>query len=171
MRLFIAIDINSENEYLNSIKSKLIDDNRIKAKFVDTYHITLKFLGEVNESRLKWILDRLSKIKFEPFTLEFDKIGFFPDEENINVIWLGLMGNIKVLQKKIEEALGLYDKDYHSHITLARVKSISDTKNVIGDISKMEIPSVKHEVNEFKLFKSTLTSSGPVYEELASFKA
>ncbi|MGC8928996.1 MAG: RNA 2',3'-cyclic phosphodiesterase [Candidatus Woesearchaeota archaeon] len=173
MRTFIAVDAEKEViEELKRIQSML--NNGIFKKTQD-YHITLKFLGEKNDSEIKKIIKKLSEIKFKNFELTLDKIGFFPNESFIRVIWVGTKEQeIYELQKAIDyKLLELNipaEKEFKSHITIARVKEISDKKAFLENIGKHKIKNLSFSVNEFKLKKSVLTPKGPIYSDLAVFK-
>jgi 2'-5' RNA ligase len=176
MRLFIAIEIPEEvKEYIVKIQ-KDIDDTANKIRFADKnqIHLTLKFLGEVQPDKADVIKEELKRISFNPFSVQLDKIGVFPDEGYIRVIWVGLKPEepILELQKDIDEALEKSfkkEKNFKAHITLARVKYIEDKENFINKLKNIEIENKKIEVNNFKLVKSTLTPEGPVYENLMVF--
>ncbi|MBU90319.1 RNA 2',3'-cyclic phosphodiesterase [Candidatus Woesearchaeota archaeon] len=176
MRLFIAIEIPEEvKEYIVKIQ-KDIDNTANKIRFADKnqIHLTLKFLGEVQPDKADVIKEELKRISFNPFSVQLDKIGVFPDEGYIRVIWVGLKPEepILELQKDIDEALEKSfkkEKNFKAHITLARVKYIEDKENFINKLKNIEIENKKIEVNNFKLVKSTLTPEGPVYENLMVF--
>ena len=177
MRLFIAIEISEEmKEYIVKIQ-KNIDATINKIKFVNPnqIHLTLKFLGEVQPNNLEEIKNNLKKITLKPFSVVLDKIGVFPSESYIRVIWIGLKPEepILELQRNIDEELKKLfkkEKDYKPHLTLARVKFINNKKEFIEKIKNISIENKKIYVNKFKLIKSTLTQKGPIYEDLEVFE-
>lgn len=176
MRLFIAFGISNEaeKELENAQQAiKRIDSN---LGFVREFHLTLKFLGEVDDSKVGEIKERLSKINFEEFNAELDGLGVFPSENYVRVVWVGLEPKEKIsaLQQKIEGSLeGLFERDnrFHPHLTLARVKFIKDKKTLLESLKKIKPGKVSFEVSSFKLIKSMLTPGGPVYGVLEEFKA
>ena len=174
MRTFIAIELPEElSAKLKSIQEQLVTDSA-KLTLTRAFHLTLKFLGEIDDSRADDLKNMLAKIKFKPFEARLTKLGFFPDENYIRVIHIGLEPEkqIKALQKNIESSLPKFKKDnrFHPHITLARVKFVKDKEQFKTTISKIKLPEFpEFKVENFKLIKSTLTPEGPVYEELASF--
>ncbi len=167
MRLFIAIDPPEQiQEYFKSIQTEL--DPSIK--LVKSFHLTLKFLGEVDESTSNKVIETLSKVKFDPFELETTNLGAFPNENYTRVLWIGIKDqpDLMKLQKDIEDALSEFkfkkDFNFHPHITLARVHK------------KIKFPNIETEpesfkVNNFIIYKSTLTPSGPVYKILKTLKS
>lgn len=173
MRLFIAVDLDFLKEFFQSLQ-KNIDLSSIKAILPKSCHLTLKFLGEVEDSKIDEVREKLGNVKFTPFEISFSHIGFFPNENYAKVIWLGLSENKGVLglQNKIDISLNKLfpqEKDFHPHITLARVKFVKD-KNAIKQLSNLKIEEKTTRIDSFKLIKSTLTGSSPFYEELASFQ-
>ena len=175
MRLFIAINFNKLKNDFEEIQNK-IDKKLAKLKKTSTFHITLKFLGEVSEDKISLIKERLNKIEFKPFSLILDKIGVFPTENYIRIIWIGVkpQEQVKQLQENIESALKEFDfkKDFkfHPHITLARIKSVNNKEEFIKNIKDIKIEEKTVEIKNFKLVKSTLTQEGPVYEDIAIFQ-
>ena len=88
----------------------------------------------------------------------------------MKVVWIGCKSDeLEKLSDEMEKLLGKSDRQFTSHLTIARVtKKINMTyfleknKNLkVGDI----------QINSFELMKSELTPSGPIYTKLAIFKA
>ena len=177
MRLFIGIFLPEEIlDYLYEVQNKLKKSLPAKITWVTkkVLHINLKFIGEVNESNLSLIKERLNKIKFKPFKVKLDKIGVFPNENYIRVIWIGFKQERRIieLQQKIDaELLDLFPKDqrFSAHLTFGRVKFIKDKEEFRKNI-KLEIKDKEIQVNEFCLVKSELSKDGPKYEILERFK-
>jgi len=174
MRLFIAIDFNELKEYLSGLQSK-IDKSLAKLKEVTTFHLTFKFLGEVPEDKVELIKEKLKEIQFKPFSLTLDKIGVFPSESYIKVIWIGVTPHDQVikLQKNIENSLKEFnfkkDNKFHPHLTLARVKFVKDKDRFVKNLKEIKIEEKNIEVTDFRLVKSTLKPEGPIYEDLGVF--
>ncbi len=171
MRLFIAFDV-SENvhEYFLELQKKLIG---AKLTFTKNFHLTLKFLGEITPAQADEIKKRLSNVKFAPFTAKLDGTGVFPENGTPRVVWIGIEPRdiICELQKNIDETLhGMFSKEksFQPHITLARVKEVTD-KKFAEQIKKLKIEPLSFEVKEFKLIESQLTSEGPVYKDVAVY--
>lgn len=171
MRCFIAIELPEKiKENLRKIN---IDENVAKVVKPSDYHLTLKFLGDISESKLERVKKDLSKIRFKPFGLKLDKVGFFPKRGNfIRVMWIGIMPKRKVVKLKedIDDALlTLFDreKEFKPHITLGRVKTVKD-RNKFMEFSNLQI-NEGFKVNSFKLIKSELTENGAKYEPLEEY--
>lgn len=171
MRAFIAIELPDElKEELS--KLKLPDANLTLVK-KENMHLTLKFLGEIKDSKISEVIEKLNTIKFSPFELETSEIGFFPNENYIRVVWIGIKDDSKLieLQKQVDNTLyPLFpkEKNFSSHITIARVKFMQNKSQFVENISKINIPAHKFDIKGFKLKKSTLMQNGPLYEDIAS---
>ncbi len=174
MRLFIAIDFNELKDYFIELQ-KLLPLNA-KLSLTKEFHLTLKFLGEVQPNNVEKIISALKNVKFHKFEVFLDSIGIFPTENYIRVVWVGLNPEEKVieLQNHIEKSLEKIfrkEKDFKAHITLARVKEPEDKKSFVEHVKKIKVESKKIGVKDFRVIKSTLTSKGPVYEDLAVFNS
>ncbi|MBW2988941.1 RNA 2',3'-cyclic phosphodiesterase [Candidatus Woesearchaeota archaeon] len=174
MRLFVAIEFSGLKKELEGIQNK-IDDKLAKLKKTESFHITLKFLGKVPEERAEEAKKRLKKVSFRPFKLKLDKIGVFPSEDYIRVIWVGVKPSEEVmrLQEGVETALKdlkiKKDFEFKPHITLARVKSVTEKEELIGSLKKIDVKGKAIDIRDFRLVKSRLTPKGPVYEDVAVF--
>ncbi len=174
MRTFIAFSLPSLiKERLKEIE-ELLKGCPIKAKWVkpENLHLTLKFLGEIEEEKianLKKILKEfgnLSKIE-----VKLTNFGFFPSPSNPRVFFVSLdkKKELNLTAQKLEEKLAPLgfpqEQRFKAHITLARIK---EKKNI--HLLKEKIKEVRLEekffLSQITLFKSILTPSGPIYEEI-----
>lgn len=182
MRLFIAIEIPNEiKEFLYQLIYLKTSLDGVSIVQKGNFHITLKFLGEVNEGLIPDITNTLRKISngFSPFTLKITHPGVFPDKFKPRVIWIGTENtdSLKEMAKRIDEemeSLGFKreDKNFKSHITVARVKNFHNGKYLFEKILKKfsgESSQLKFQVEEFVLMKSTLTPKGSIYDVLQRF--
>ncbi|MFH0868346.1 MAG: RNA 2',3'-cyclic phosphodiesterase [Candidatus Woesearchaeota archaeon] len=174
MRLFIAIEVPDDVKgYLSAVQEKIKNDaaNKISCVNKNQIHLTLKFLGEVHADKIEAIKTALKTITFDPFSVCLDKIGVFPSEKYIRVVWVGLKPEEPVLelQTSIDENLKKLfkkEKSFKAHVTLARVKYIEDKEKFINKLKNIKVENKKININSFILVKSTLTPKGPVYEDL-----
>ncbi|MDD5650525.1 MAG: RNA 2',3'-cyclic phosphodiesterase [Candidatus Nanoarchaeia archaeon] len=177
MRLFIAIPLPKEvKDYLYDLEKELV---KLPAKFSlvskKNLHITLKFIPNASESQLEELKARLSKIKFDSFKISLIDKGIFPNSRNPRVIWVGLDSDdlLRKLQQEIDEKLlDLFSgsQEFTSHITLGRIKSIKNKETFDNELKKISVESLKFNIDEFGLFKSTLTKEGPIYTLIEKYK-
>ncbi len=130
-------------------------------------HLTLKFFKNLSEEEVEKVKEKLGNLKFDKFKVETGKIGVF-NPNFIKVIWLGLNAEkLKELKKRIDKLL-IKDKRFSSHITIARVKSLSGMKRkeFLGKLNEIRSKKISFEVDKIKLKKSVLKEEGPKYEDL-----
>ncbi len=180
VRTFVGIkipqDLSSKIFKFSSEKLKNIK-GKIKLVEEQNLHITLLFLGEIEQNKIREIIDELKKIKDKRFSIKIKGLGFFPSYESPRVIWLGSESHqITNLHNKIKDRLKIFvqkdePKSFVSHITVARVKSHTspeETKKLLDENSQLEFG--EFEVKEFHLFESKLTPQGPIYKIIETFK-
>ncbi|MFZ3077717.1 MAG: RNA 2',3'-cyclic phosphodiesterase [Candidatus Aenigmatarchaeota archaeon] len=180
MRLFIAVPVPKElNDNIVEIQKKLKEANGdIKTVEKENLHFTIKFLGETYaleeiEKCMKKALDGLRR-----FDAEIAGVSTFPSKSRARVIWLSVgsgFEEFKKLMKNIDTKLSKIgferEKDYIPHLTIARMRSERNNAELIRLLEKFEqIPIGRMRVKEVKLMKSTLTRTGPVYEEVYGVK-
>ena len=180
VRAFLSIDI--ENQALlpqiSETQSKL-DNNLAKMKLVEieNIHFTLRFLGDTSLTRIDEIKSCLSKIKIEPFEIMVYGVGAFPTKRKPRVIWIGTTQNAdRICNLKMEidthlEELGYQSekKKFTPHATIARVRYIKDAEKLANNLDGLaNQPIGTMFVSKFNMKKSTLTSSGSIYETLWS---
>jgi len=177
MRAFIAIDIPvSVKEKIEGIETTLKKCD-LNAKWVNpqNIHLTLKFLGNIEEKQLDEIKKAVSETasSFSPLETNLKEFGFFPNEKRPRVFFIStdkeeILKKIAYeLEERLEKIGFTKENRFKAHITLSRFK---DTKNI--DCLKKEVKNIKLQgnlaVKEITLYKSTLTSRGPVYEVIFS---
>ena len=177
MRAFIAIDLTAS---IREEISKIIDQLKqceISAKWVkpENIHLTLKFLGNIDEKQAEEVKNIISEVtaSFNSLVVNFTEFGFFPNEKRPRVFFVstdkeGVLKNIaEKLEDKLERLGFPKEGRFKSHITLCRFKEL---KNIDCLKREMKEISLKGElaIEEIILFKSTLTSSGPIYEKIFS---
>lgn len=181
VRAFLAIDIDDDlkpkiNKVVREFKQT---DANIKYVELNNFHLTLKFFGDIDTNGLELLEDTIEKVvsEFKPFKINIKGCGAFPNNDHIKVIWVGIDEDaiIKELHDKLDNELHRlgFDKDkkFSTHLTIGRMKSgknKSKVKTIIEESGDIEIGEM--EVNKISLKKSTLTPSGPIYEDLRVFE-
>lgn len=177
MRLFIGIFASSEiKNYLSQIQN-FLTEGKIKLVPKRQIHITLKFLGDISKSGLKEVKQKLNEIKFRNFELTLNKIGVFPSEDYIKVVWCGVEEDPELtrlqseVEKKLEDLKFKKDHSFHAHLTLGRVRFIKNKKEFIKNMDNIKIKPFKFKVNNFQLLESKLGQKGPEYKTLEEYNA
>ena len=181
IRAFLAIDLDDDlkpkiNKIIREFKKT---DARIKYVDLVNLHLTLKFFGEIDTEGLNLLEDAIANVlgEFDSFNIKIKGCGAFPNNNRINVIWVGIDEDsiIRDMHDKLDKEfvrLGLdKDRKFSTHLTIGRMKSAkikNKVKSTIEEFSDVEIGEM--EVTKVSLKKSTLTPAGPIYEDLKIFE-
>ena len=186
IRSFIAIELPEPVKIgLRQIQDVLKSPGPTSAKWVDpnSIHLTLKFLGNVSIDKIAGIITMTERAieTFGPFRLEIGGLGAFPNMRRVQVVWVGIAGDLdrlQLLQKRVESKMAELGfppegRAFTPHLTLARVRdnATPDQRQALGQIIagiKLE-SSLIVDVNSVSLMRSQLNPSGAVYTELHSF--
>jgi len=183
LRAFIAIELpDSLKQELVNLQNVLKSRRHDYIKWVEpsNMHLTLKFLGDVPGDKIKDILSAMqeSVAGVEPFSLFVKGLGTFPSLKRIQVIWVGLEGELATLmklQKNIEENLDILgfppeEREFTPHLTLGRLRfqpPDEEKERITGLITGLKFESDANiKVTSLNLMKSVLTPKGPVYTRL-----
>jgi 2'-5' RNA ligase len=185
VRCFIAVELPEEiRAGLSRLQAKLKSGNQFSVKWVDPYsvHLTLKFLGNVNADMTSQITEAMGEAAqgVSPFHLEIKGLGVFPNLRRVQVVWVGVSGEVDKLlqlQKGIESNLARLGfapepRAFTPHLTMARVRDQAspDERQRLGEL----IASTKFEagytfpVNAVSLMRSQLTREGAIYSQISS---
>jgi 2'-5' RNA ligase len=185
IRTFIAIELPEavKGELMKleaSLKMKCPD----VVKWVDPagIHLTLKFLGDVAAGQVDEITLGMEEavLGMTPLRLEVQGIGAFPNLNRVQVVWVGMRGELDrlaQLQRRIEsnmEHLGFpkEERAFTPHLTLGRVRYYAgpeDRKKLGQVLSATVFPvSQPFTVEAVHIVKSQLTPKGAIYSILNS---
>lgn len=182
-RTFIAVDFDDPQVVARAqeVQRRLAEAGAV-AKNVESrnLHVTLWFLGELPKHKLDIVLEEAGKVRFKPFQVRVRGVGYFPGGSRVNVVWLGIDDPSQGLKGILDQLLTLlgkkgfrYDeRGFTPHLTIARVKYLKDKAKVLDllrELRDLEIGS--QNVASFRVKKSVLTSSGPVYSDLLVVEA
>ncbi|MFX1513704.1 MAG: RNA 2',3'-cyclic phosphodiesterase [Promethearchaeota archaeon] len=179
VRLFISVDLENK-DLLKSIRQfqTLISQFPIRLVKVELLHFTLKFIGEKSDDWIPRLKEGLETISFSPFKLELEGAGFFPPRGNPRIVWIGVSkGKDEIISLAREIDLTIADlglpkekRPFSPHLTIARAKHGKNVKPLIPYLTQNQ-PEVlgQIDITEFRLKKSTLIPSGPIYETLVTF--
>ena len=178
LRTFVSIPVPSQIYKIqkrfisgnpNSSNLRLIDKNNI--------HLTLRFIGQTPQSSINKIKEGLDFIvnNFQPFQLNIQGFGFFPNMDLPKVLWAGLSGEIDILSRLVISindrlrTLGFDnpDKEYTPHISLARSNN-KETISNISQIMKIDYNPIPFNVKKINFISSELFPKGSVYTILST---
>ncbi len=175
MRVFIAYSLPKKfKEQLAGFQYRL--QRRaisLKAYPTQNLHLTTAFLGEIpNETKNPLIkIVKTVNQKTKEMSLKTTSFSGFPRPERAGTLILKVGGqDIKKLKKArgfLQQLLkrgGFWvdQKSFVPHITLGRVKRPLNLEQL-----KVEAPGLKFSLDKMHVFKSTLTDSGPIYQQLS----
>ncbi len=185
VRCFIAIELPDEIKAgLSQLQSQLKSGSQTSVKWVDPYsiHLTLKFLGSVAANRMDEITVAMGEATqgVSPFQLEVKDLGVFPNLRRVQVVWVGIRGEVDKLarlQQRLESNLaGLgfapEGRRFTPHLTLARVRDRAspDERERLGQTiadTKFEA-DYSFPVEAISLVRSQLTREGAIYSRISS---
>jgi len=186
IRSFIAIELPDELRLkLGRIEAQLKSGGQSGVKWVnpDSVHLTLKFLGNIAVGRTGEIAGAIEEAAggVSPFSLKVEGLGAFPNLRRVQVVWVGLSGEIDKLgrlQQRLEanlERLGFppEKRSFTPHLTLARVnnRATPEERQGLGKhIAETKFEAGAIEVGSISLMKSELTRQGAIYSRISSVK-
>jgi len=181
IRSFIALDIQNEiKDSICEIQNRIKKTNAVKGSWVnkDNLHLTLKFLGDTQIQKIdsikNCIQENLEGIK--KINCNLKGLGVFPNLQSGRILWIGIeKGNdiiIDLAEKLDNSLLKLHftkeKRGFYSHITICRIKQISNPKLfdwTIQEINKNFQP-LEFIIDKLIFFESKLTPQGPIYTPL-----
>lgn len=179
MRAFVAVDCKSAE--IAKLQQEMMSSSGWSAKEVkpvapDNFHFTLIFLGEITDAQAQKVKERLSGIKFEPFSITYTGAGAFPNASNARVVWVGVDAEgAKKLQALAEKVVlrmadGGFsqDKPFSPHLTIFRAKN----RHVRMSASRYASMTFGTDtIDSVHLKKSDLSPSGPTYSNIYTVSA
>lgn len=173
MRLFIAIEI--PDDIKNELTGLQNNDNKIRWVPKEQMHLTLKFVGQLDQNQAEMLKSELRSIRFNPFELKLEGVGFFPEKGAPRVYWTGVSRNDSLfeLQEMVEVAAvsAGAEKEKHSykpHVTLGRVKNDKIEKSELKSAGA-DYESRIFRVQNFTLFESRLSPKGAIHNVVAEY--
>lgn len=180
IRAFIAVELPEEvksqvEAFQNRLRPSGADVSWVKDQ---NLHLTLKFLGDIEESTISSLKERLGPAvqPHQVFSLRLEGIGAFPSTTSPRVLWLGIGDGKETLLalassvEKVCSDLGLpkEERPFSAHLTIGRVRSRDRLAALVKQLQTAEFQgSSPAPVNHLTLFQSTLSPHGPTYTPLA----
>jgi RNA 2',3'-cyclic 3'-phosphodiesterase len=185
IRAFIAInlpdDVRANLARLARELESALPGNGVRWVRPEQVHLTLKFLGDIAVDSVADLKDaiRCACRNIEPCSLRGEGLGVFPTEQKPRVIWAGLGGDremVQRLQEQLESETARWrareEREFHPHLTLARVKHLNPMQteilgNKLGE--RKNAGFGEWQTEKLELMQSTLTATGALYSSLAEF--
>jgi 2'-5' RNA ligase len=179
IRSFIAFELPPDvQDQLGEFITSLKVNNPCKIRWLSprNIHLTVKFLGDIYLEDIPNLITVLEGIKVEasPMETRTDKIGAFPNLNNIRVIWLGLkvppeMNKIvdAVEHRLLDQGFPKEKRGFTSHLTLGRLSypPPPQQRKIFTDLlTSIPSPAIKpFMIDSLTLFKSELRPTGAFY--------
>lgn len=177
-RFFIAVvpEGLAENPVLKQLLGKMkrtVSDRESGVRWVapSLWHVTLHFLGELEETKQKDLMNLLEgwKPNLQALSLRMQGIGGFPASDQARVLWLGVQENQQLLdlqmelaEKLRERGFSFEERGYTPHLTLARFRNAKSITDLVGLGGRKHFGDYK--IKEIVLFRSVLQGNIPKYE-------
>lgn len=136
-------------------------------------HLTLHFMGEVEPDAVE---HALAHVRAERFELTIGSPGMFSRRGRPAALWAGVEHSepLHALHAAIGDALAAAgvapeQRPYRPHVTLARLTPRASRATVKAFLARAAPEPVTFRVDEFVLFASETTASGPVYTPRARY--
>jgi RNA 2',3'-cyclic 3'-phosphodiesterase len=179
LRAFIAIEIPGFVADAVRRSQQALQRDGIRLRWVrpENVHLTLRFLGDISAATIPAIREAMERSVFrrQPVSLRISGIGVFPGLKRPKVMWLGLQGQVHLLDDLhlnlssllAEQGIPLEKRPFKGHLTIGRVKERLDSE----DLGTALLRPVLFKTDDFVadsicLFKSDLTTGGAVYTPL-----
>ncbi len=183
-------EIPSENSSVRAFAAIVVDATKNLERFLSrlnelgpcvrpvraqNLHVTLKFYGDIDHSKASELARGYDEIarRTPPFDCMICGTGAFPTMARPSVVWAGAHDDGQLLQlanavDDLSERLGFARerRPFHPHVTVARVRCRppEELKEMVEQFAREEL-GVQH-ATQLVLFRSSLESSGSVYEPL-----
>jgi 2'-5' RNA ligase len=178
VRSFVAIELPEVvKKGIAEIKSQYSDMEGVSWIKPEGAHLTIKFLGEIGMDVVDGLACALEPVmeKVKPFKMKIEDAGVFPNPSKPRVLWLGVKEekNLKQIHLKVDEearkvGISKEEKNYHPHITIARIKSDEPPHKLKEFLKEFKGKTLWSdvEVKSIVIYKSILRSDGAEYEKL-----
>lgn len=186
IRSFIAIELPDELKMrLTQLEAQFKSGKPSGVKWVDpdSIHLTLQFLGSIAIDKTGEITRAMEEASqaVSPFHLEVKDLGVFPNLKRVQVVWVGISGEIDKLgqlQQGIESNLARLGfapetRPFTAHLTLARLRqqvSLEERQRLGQLIAGTRFDAGNIKVDAINLMRSELTREGAIYRRISLVK-
>jgi 2'-5' RNA ligase len=172
MRLFVALDPPEHaRAHLDAAVAAIRPSQPdVRWASANRWHLTLAFLGEVDETVVAPLRDRLARAasRHPPMTLAFARAGRFDGR----VLWTGVEGDVEVLRRLADSVaaaarragIDIDGRRFRPHVTLARAREPVDLRRLVARLADYAGP--QWTAASVHLVRSTL-GPRPHYDDIA----
>lgn len=143
----------------------------------DQIHLTLKFVGDTPEQDIPKIIEACQQVaqRHQPFTMDFNRTGFFGSNHSPRVLWLGMKDEPQALYELEADILDAFDglgylrdrQNFVPHLTVCRIKQLVDKPFFQQICQGIEQKTYLHaDVKEMVYLQSFLQPTGAFYKTL-----
>jgi 2'-5' RNA ligase len=173
IRLFTALPISPDCVESMSLMRRSLPGVRWIDR--ENLHLTLQFIGEVDHSHYRQIVDALDSCSTRSFNFDIRGGGFFGTSSRPRVLWAGvedcpqLLELNRWLRSCLDPLVELEQRKYKPHISLARLKQCSPQAlaGLLESVHYLELPG--QQAHEFCLYSSKQGPKGSQYAVEARF--
>ena len=179
-RTFLAISIPCSTQFpamIERLKKNLQHEKYINYVKTNQIHLTLKFVGDTPAEDIPNIIEACQKVakKHQPFSMDFDRTGFFGSNNVPRILWLGMNNQPKALFDLEADLLDAFDdlgylrdrQNFVPHLTVCRITQLVDKQFFLQICNSIEQKTYLHaDVKELIYFQSFLQPTGPIYKVL-----
>ena len=142
---------------------------------LENWHFTLRFIGDTEPAQRAKLIDRLQATRFgNPFEVEFDKLGAFPNPGRARVVWIGVGKGREALERIAEKAeAAVVDsgfspeaRKFSAHLTVSRLKQ---PESIAQFLVKAPTVHATTPIREVILYRSELGRGHSRYSVVAAF--
>lgn len=180
-RTFLAIHIPCGTEFpaLTQRLQRNLEHERRNINWCkpDQIHLTLKFVGDTPEQDIPKIIEACQQVaqRHQPFTMDFNRTGFFGSNHSPRVLWLGMKDEPQALYELEADILDAFDglgylrdrQNFVPHLTVCRIKQLVDKPFFQQICQGIEQKTYLHaDVKEMVYLQSFLQPTGAFYKTL-----
>ena len=175
MRLFVGLEVPDRLKRAAAELQTELPGARWLA--VEGFHVTLAFIGEVDGKARQRVQATLAGVRADPISLFLGGVGHFPSEGPPRVLWAGASParalaslSVHVRGALVSAGLASESRKPAPHVTLARFRR-PPPPGVLRDYLRAhaDFRTPDETVSAFRLFSSTLRSSGALYAVEAEY--
>lgn len=178
-RLFVSLNIPLNiRSKIYSIKDEILNNQFLSNKWesIDKIHCTLKFIGDIQESKVEQVCEKIEFVKnYVPIECELNKFGMFYRNSLPAILYCSFTADNSLTEIVSKLNLTLSDiniaiekKAFKPHLTILRLKGNED-KNILNKFIEFKVEKTNFVCPEISLYESKLLVLGSVYKEIKKY--